>query len=335
MTKVVLTGIGGFVGCHTFAHIMHNTDWECIGIDSFRHRGLTDRVTHMLRAHPEWAKRLKVVTHDLAAPFSDQVLLDMGTVDYIISMASESHVDRSIQDPESFCLNNYLLSMYTLQAARKLDPYIYINIGTDEVYGPADLDYKHVEWDVIIPSNPYAASKAAQEALTCAWYRTYDVPAVLTNSMNMIGELQHPEKLIPSIIRNVMAGEEQVIYGTKDSIGSRFYIHARNHADALLFILEKEPARYSNGDNRPDRYNIVGEKEFNNLEIAHMVAEVVGKPLKYRLVDFHSSRPGHDRRYALDSTKMETLGWTPPYGIEDTIRSTVEWYFDNPEWLVV
>lgn len=289
----------------------------------------------MLDAHPEWASRLKVVTHDLVAPFSDRVLLEMGSIDYMVSMASESHVDRSIEDPETFCLNNYMLSINMLQAARKLQPHIYVNIGTDEVYGPADEGYKHIEWDTIIPSNPYAASKAAQEANSCAWYRTYDVPVVLTNSMNMIGELQHPEKLIPSIIRNVIAGKEQVIYGTEKSIGSRFYIHARNHADALLFILKRDPSRYSLGDTRPDRYNIVGEKEFNNLEIAWMVAEIIGKPLKYKLVDFHASRPGHDRRYALNGQKMARLGWKPPIDIEDTIRSTVEWYAERPEWLTV
>jgi len=333
--RVLLTGIGGFLGCHAFAHICDNTDWHVVGIDSFRHRGLTDRVTHMTAAHPEWKSRLTLHTHDLAAPFSDQMVKGFGNIDYIISMASESHVDRSIADPVTFFQNNVNLTLTLLELARKVEPYAFVNIGTDEVYGPAEPGHRHVEWEAILPSNPYAASKAAQEALAISYFRTYDVPVVLTNSMNLVGELQHPEKFIPSVIRNVLAGQEQIIHGSENNIGSRFYLHARDHSDAILFLLDKSPARYSNGDTRPDRYNIVGEKEFNNLDMAYMVAEIIGKPLKYRLVDFHLSRPGHDRRYALSSSKMEELGWTPALGIESTIRSTVEWYMRpmNRKWL--
>ena len=330
---MLLTGIGGFVGSHTFAHLMHNTDHEVVGVDSFRHRGLTDRVTHMLEAHPDWSSRLKVYTHDLNAPFSNQLTKDFGVIDYIISMASDSHVDRSIEDPVRFVQNNTNLALNMLELARKIEPYIFLNVGTDEVYGAAEQGQLHKEWDPIIPSNPYSASKACQEAIAISYWRTYDVPVVLVNSMNIIGELQHPEKMIPMTIRNIYNGTAQIIHGNEFFVGSRFYIHARNMADGLLFTMSRPPARYSSGDSRPDRYNIVGEKELTNLEVAQMVAGIMDRELKWRYVDFHNSRPGHDRRYALDGSKMESLGWKPPLTIEQTMEATVNWYLANPRWL--
>jgi len=333
--RVLLTGGGGFIGCHTLAHILHNTDWEVVVIDSFRHKGLTDRIVEVLRDHPEWDQRINVLTHDLKAPISPLLRDKIGHIDYVINMASESHVDRSIDSPIDFVRNNVDLALTALEYAREIKPKVFIQISTDEVYGPAAVGTNHKEWANILPSNPYSASKAAQEAIAIAYWRTYNVPVVITNTMNNFGEMQDPEKFPSLVMRALSKDEEVTIHGRPDMIGSRYYMHARNHADALLFILQNTtPYLHQDGHiDMPDRYNIVGEREYDNLEFAQLIAKVMGKDLKYRLVDFHSARAGHDRRYALDGTKLDELGWKPPLTIEDSLKNTVDWTLERPEWL--
>lgn len=332
--RLLLTGAGGFVGAHTIAHIMHNTDWDLICIDSFRHKGKVDRINEMLNSYPEWRERISVITHDLIAPFSDQTIHHLGKIDYIINMASESHVDRSIEDPVPFIKNNIDLTLNMLELARKIKPRVFIQISTDEVYGPMFNGYTHPEWDAHLPSNPYSASKAAQEDICYAYWRTYGVPVILTNTMNIIGEMQDPEKYIPMVIKQVRDGGTVTVHGTKDDIGSRYYLHARNQADGLLFILTHTTAQMFPQAERPARYNIVGERRVDNLEIAKLIAKFVDKPLKYELVDFHSTRPGHDPHYGLDGGLLRAMGWKPPVPFETSLRATVEWTLERPEWLL-
>lgn len=367
MKKVLLTGGGGFIGGHTFAHIMHNTDWHVTILDSFRHKGKTDRITEMLESHPDWRKRLTVITHDLKAPFSKQLIERIGPINYIINMASESHVDRSITDPRDFIENNVHLTLSMLEYARVLAGQLqsplekFIQISTDEVYGPAgeswqecrepvcpddakplgERDHKHLyshnhkEGEPHKPSNPYSASKAAQEDICYAYWRTYDLPIVITNTMNIIGEMQDPEKFLPMLIKGIKIGRKVTIHANADGskIGSRYYLHARNQADALLFLLKNvEFPRYADG-NDIGRFNVVGEYEISNLELAQKVADILGKELRYELVDFHSSRPGHDLRYALDGSKMAALGWKAPLSFDESLKNTVEWTIAHPEWL--
>ena len=336
MKRALLTGAGGFIGAHTLAHFMHNTDWHLVCVDSFRHKGKTDRIAEMLEAHPDWRERCSVVTHDLAAPFSDKLVDRIGNIDYIINMASESHVDRSIDDPVPFVENNVALVLNMLEYSRKIKPEIFIQVSTDEVYGAAPT-HDHPEWDVILPSNPYSASKAAQEAIAISYWRTYGVPLIITNTMNNFGEMQDPEKFVPMLIKGIHNGDTVTIHGDEKFIGSRFYLHARNHADALLFLIKQgEPAKYVDNNEIvfPDRYNVVGDTEKNNLELAQEIAELVGEPLKYKLMDFHSTRPGHDRRYALDGRKLYDMGWKPPVEFKESLAKTVEWTLENKQWML-
>lgn len=329
---VLLTGAGGFVGHHTLEHIFKTTDWNVVITDSFRHRGITDRITSLASWEAN-KDRVKVITHDLTVPFSDVMAKQIGHVDYIISMASESHVDRSITDPVPFVQNNVALVLNLLELARKLEVETFLQVSTDEVYGPAPWGYAHKEWDTIIPSNPYSASKASQEAICISYWRTFNVPVVITNTMNIIGERQDPEKFIPKVMYCLETDTPMTIHGTPGNIGSRFYLHARNQADALLFVLKNLPATpYPNAD-RPDKYHIVGEREVDNLEMAQMVAKYWGKELNYVLEDFHTTRPGHDLRYALDGSLMAEKGWVPPIPLEASLKATVEWTKANPEWL--
>lgn len=335
-SKVLLTGIGGSIGCHVLAHIMHNTDWDVVGIDSFRHRGLTDRVEQVLSAHPEWRQRLQIFVHDLTAPISDVLIGKLNRIKYIINMASLSDVQDSIDNPGTFILNNVMLVTNMLDYAKKLNSLdAFIQISTDEVYGPAAVTATgHAEWSPILPSNPYAASKAAQEAIAISYWRSYRIPLIITNTMNNFGEMQQAKKF-PAMVQNlVMRGNVVDIHGNEKTIGSRYYLHSRNFADAVLFILKNTTPYYHRpGEiDLPSRYNIVGSKRINNLELAQIIAEMLGKELKYKLIDFHTARPGHDIHYGLDGSKIAQLGWNPPLTFETSLKNTIDWNIRHPEW---
>lgn len=327
---VLLTGVSGFAGSHIAEHILVNTDWNIVGLATFRHRGDSIRFDGF-----KDSSRIKIHYHDLQGPLSSRLIDRIGHVDYVLNVASESHVDRSITDPAPFVENNVRLVLNMLEFARQAKPDAFMQISTDEVYGPAPENHRHKEWETYLPSNPYSASKAAQEAIAISYWRTFGVPVVITNTMNLIGERQDSEKFIPMVIRRVARGERVSIHGDTERgiVGSRFYLHARNHADALLFLIRNTtPSRYPDTD-RPDRYNVVGEREVDNLTMAQMIAGFAGKPLDYFIESFHRSRPGHDLRYALDGSKIAALGWTAPIPLEASLRRTVEWTIEHSEWL--
>jgi dTDP-glucose 4,6-dehydratase len=343
---VLITGVGGFVGHHFLEHILGNTDWNVIGTDSFRHKGITDRIAQVLAGGPGyWRERVKIITHDLCAPFSSQQIreLQAANVSYIAAFASDSHVDRSISDPVPFIRNNTEVALTTMELARKLRPEAVVWISTDEVYGPVEKEdlRGHPEWDPILPSNPYSASKASQEAICISYWRTFGVPVIVENCMNMVGQRQDQEKFVPMAITRIYKGEELTIHGTPGNIGTRHYLHARNLADATLFLLRNTtpavfPAHASQGQktaDRPDRYNVASPDRIDNLTLAQMIAADIGKPLRYKLEDFHSTRPGHDPHYGLDPAKLHGLGWEMPVPFRDSLRSTVEWTLQHPEWL--
>jgi len=336
MRRVLLTGIAGSIGIHVFAHIMHNTDWEVVGIGSFRHKGLVDRIVEITGDHPEWLKRLKMVTHDLSAPISSLTREKIGHIDYIINLASLSDVEASIQQPVDFIKNNVDLILNMLEYAKEIKPEIFIQFSTDEVYGATQTKQDaYKEWSPLVPSNPYAASKAMQEMACIAYWRTYNVPLVITNTMNNFGEMQQPFKYPVMIQKAIANGEEITIHGNENGdIGSRSYIHSRNAADALLFILKQPVYMHKAGQaDKPDRYNIVGDKQLDNLELAQVIAKLMGKELKYKLTNFHQTRPGHDPHYGLDDSKLKNMGWKSPVSFEDSLKSTIEWQEAHPEWI--
>ncbi len=338
MTRVLLTGAGGFVGSHVLEHLLTVTPWQVIATDSFRHKGKTDRIAQVLERKPHWRPRVSVVTHDLSAPLSEQTVYQTRPLDYIIAVASESHVARSISDPVPFIRNNVNVALTTLEFAREVKPKAVIWVSTDEVYGPEPfVDGQLVpqeEWAPILPSNPYSASKAAQEAIAFSYWRTYGVPTVIVNCMNMFGERQDPEKFLPMLIRGISAGATVTIHGSELEMGTRHYLHARNLADGIVYILrELPPAAYGAAD-RPDRYNVVGPDRISNLDLAHKVAKILGRPLHFRLVDFQSARPGHDAHYGLNPAKLTAAGWKPPVDFEESLQRTVRWSLINNEWLL-
>jgi dTDP-glucose 4,6-dehydratase len=353
--RCLITGGDGFIGSHCVEHLLVNTDWELILVASWRHDGIPERLTDSdhFREH---RKRVTVITADLSAPLSEIAISRMENIDYIIHFAADSNVDRSIVDPVAVITNNVLVTTNVLELARRVKPIAFIQISTDEVYGAARDGHLHGEWEPIIPSNPYAASKAAQEAIAIAYWRTYGVPVIITNTMNNIGERQSPDKFIPMVIGRVLRGETMTIHAdlvpqseltgqlvgenVPRSIGSRFYLHARNHADACLFLLNRgrpsaydAPGREPPFADRPDRWNVVGSVELSNLEVAQRIANIVGERLVHEFVDAHSARPGHDLRYALDGARLAAAGWVAPVSFDESLERCVRWYIDHPEWL--
>lgn len=338
MTKrVLLTGAGGAIGVHTIAHIMHNTDWHIVATDSFRHKGFYDRVTRVVQNHADWVARISVITHDLLVPFTQRQLDSIGEIDFIINLASLSDVYDSIENPVPFIKNNVDITLTMLEAARALKPEKFIQFSTDEVYGSCAVDSDgHKEWDTILPSNPYAASKAAQEAIAIAYWRSYGVPLIITNTMNNFGEMQGPSKFTAMIQKKLEEGEKVTVHAATDGqIGTRYYLHSRNAADAILYILQNLGVTLHDPGmiDRPDRYNVVGDKQMSNLELAQTIADLMGKELDYELVDFHSEQPGHDLHYGLNGAKLSEAGWTSPSSFEDSMKATIEWQQRNPEWL--
>ena len=243
-------------------------------------------------------------------------------------MAAETHVDNSITDPKLFIENNILSTLNLLEYSRSLSNLKqFFYFSTDEVFGPALGDTLYKEWDRHKPTNPYSASKSAAEQLCISYENTFKIPLMIVNVMNAFGERQHVEKFIPLCIKKIMNNETIQIhsYPDKKRSGTRFYIHARNIAAAVLFLIK-------NGENG-EKYNISGEKEISNLEMAQLIAKSMNKELKYEMVDFHSSRPGHDLRYSLSGEKMKKLGWQPSIKLTQRIKQVVEWSLNNQKWI--
>jgi len=261
---LLITGAGGSIGCHTLKHALNNTNWNIVSLDSFRHRGMTDRIEVMLQAHPEFRRRVRVYAHDLTSPISGLLASKIGEVDHIINMASLSDVHDSILHPVGFIQNNVNVILAMLEYARAVKPRTFLQISSDEVYGPTDGKSFHKEWDPIVPSNPYSASKAAQEAISIAYWRTYNVPLMIVNLMNNFGEMQSPAQraMLPTLEALVAALEGYVDH-VVDRAGRRLIGSYESLAEALrrrrvdraegerlverLFGLELGQAQYDRG----------------------------------------------------------------------------------------
>lgn len=324
---ILLTGGCGFIGHHFAEHIYRKTDWNIIivdklnyaskGYDRLRDNGLINN------------DRVMVYPIDLSLPFSDGIKKEFGNnIKYIVHMAAETHVDNSISDPVPFMQNNIMSTINLLEFARTLTNLkIFFYFSTDEVYGPALNDKLFSEDERHKPTNPYSASKSAAEQICMGYLNTYKIPVMRINVMNAFGERQHVEKFIPKVIKQILNDEIVYIHSYPDKItsGTRFYIHARNIAAAVLFLL--------NNGKIGESYNVTGEREVSNLEMAQLIANVIGKKLKYNMIDFHSDRPGHDLRYGLDGSKMHVMGWKLPISFDESITNTIKWTINNQKWL--
>lgn len=330
----LISGCGGFIGSHTLEYLLKNTDWNFICPCSWKHKGTPERIIEIFERNPEFKSRVRVITHDLTVPFTEHTLSTFPQIDYIVNVASDSHVYRSIEDPVPFIKNNVDLIITMLELARVVKPKVFLQVSTDEVYGSAPIGTRYKEWDVIKPSNPYAASKVCQEAIAISYWRTYDVPLVITNTVNNFGETQDPEKYLSMLIHKINKDETVIVHGNDNFIGGRFYLYVDNHADAILYILKNIPIKYYKEEqDLPHRFNVTSDDELDNREVAYLVAELMGKELKFKLVDFHTERKGHDRRYALDGTKLKDTGWDMPFKFRESLEKYIKWSLENKRWI--
>lgn len=338
MNRILLTGGAGFIGHHMVEHFLKHTDAEIVVLDKLNYASAgLDRLRDIKVFNED---RVTILQADLSLPITDGMRQELGAITHIVHMGAETHVDNSIRNASPFIASNIIGTYELLEYARTLPSLeMFLFFSTDEVFGPAPEGVNYKEGDRHNPSNPYAASKSAAEQLCVSYANTHKLPIVITNTMNVFGERQHPEKYIPMCVKKIIAGETITIHGSPEGkSGSRFYIHARNVADAVLFILASVKEREHMlriADPSSGRFNIVGEREVTNLELAQLIAEILGKELKYNIVDFHSARPGHDLRYALDGGKLEHYGWRHPKQLKESLARTIKWMLlpENKKWL--
>jgi len=321
--KVLITGASGFVGSHVTKY-MANLGYEVVALCRDQHSGNAQRIAGI--------PNVKIVFHDLRQQISGAKWhQEIGKVDYVFHIAANSHVERSIHSPLEFVYDNVIGTANLLEAIRfnnRDEVKKFFNFSTDEVYGPAPTGYDHTESDRHRPSNPYSGSKSAQESIAYSYYITYGIPVVTTNTMNIYGEGQHPEKFISMCIQNFKKGKPQIIHSllknnletTMDrnmveSFGSRYWLYVENVSSALHFLMSRGLPGHT--------YNIVGDVEKNNEEVALDISTIMGLEPSLIYQDFHRSRPGHDRRYALDGFKMRNMGWIPSISYMDGLKRTV------------
>ena len=342
MKKVLITGGAGFIAHHLIYHILKTTNWDIVSLDRLDYSGNLNRLDNVLSTLTDKDRsRLKVVFHDLKSAVNPWIRKEIGEVNIILHLAAGSHVDRSIEFPIEFVMDNVVGTANILEYARYIDnknsqfeKFVYFS--TDEVFGPAPYGINYKENDRYNSTNPYSATKAAGEELAVAYENTYNLPIIVTHTMNVFGERQHPEKFIPMCIKKIRDGETVTIHSDKSKkiAGSRHYIHAEDVSEAILFLLNNKTINEVDwGGAKCPKFNIVGAEELTNLELAQIIAKSQNKKLNYEMVDFHSSRPGHDLRYSLSGEKMKSLGWTPKIKVQSRIKQVVEWSLDNPSWI--
>tara|TARA_B100000963_G_scaffold213021_1_gene185642 strand:- start:451 stop:1482 length:1032 start_codon:yes stop_codon:yes gene_type:complete len=341
MKRVLITGGAGFIAHHLIYYLIKNTNWEIVSLDRLDYSGNLNRLDDIISNLKEIdKKRLKIVFHDLKSEINPWIKKEIGDINVILHLAAGSHVDRSIEYPLEFVMDNVLGTANVLEYARlinnskNLERFIYFS--TDEIFGPAPngIDYK--ENDRYNSTNPYSATKAGGEELAVAYENTYGLPIYITHTMNVFGERQHPEKFIPMCIKRIRDGECVTIHSDKSKKipGSRHYIHAEDVSEAIYFLLTNTfNHEVDFGGAKCPKFNIVGSEELNNLELAQIIAESQEKELKYEMVDFHSSRPGHDLRYSLSGEKLKKLGWEPSIKLTDRIKQVVDWSLNNQNWI--
>jgi dTDP-glucose 4,6-dehydratase len=317
LSRVLVTGGCGFIGCN-FLRLMvcERPETEWVNLDALTYAGRIENTEDLAGAG-----NYRFVRGGIGDGLLVDELLSEG-FDAVVNFAAESHVDRSITGPAVFVKTNVLGMQNLLEAARRHGVGRFVQVSTDEVYGslkPDDPPF--TEESPLAPNSPYAASKASADLLCRAYNETYEMPIIVTRCSNNYGPYQFPEKLIPSFIRNAMQDRPLPLYG--DGLNVRDWLHVEDHCRAVALVLDRGMPG--------EVYNIGGGNEHTNLQITKLILKALGKP--ERLISYVTDRPGHDRRYAIDSSRLqETLGWRPDHTFETGIRQTIEWYTTNTEW---
>ena len=314
--KLLVTGGAGFIGSNFIHYILskHPED-EIVNFDKLTYAGNLDNLKDL-----EGDPRYKFYKGDICDPAAVEKAIHLiDQVDAIINFAAETHVDRSILCAGSFVQTDVYGTHVLLEAVKKFKIKRYVHISTDEVYGSIEHG-SFTEESPLYPNSPYAASKAGGDLLVRSYSKTYDLPVIITRSSNNYGPYHYPEKVIPLFITNALQDKKLPLYG--DGKNVRDWLYVEDNCEAIDLVLRK--------GREGEIYNIAGESERQNLEITKMILKEVDKPES--LIEFVKDRPGHDRRYSIDCSKIKKLGWQPRTDFEEGLRKTIRWFYNNREW---
>jgi dTDP-glucose 4,6-dehydratase len=335
--RIIVTGGAGFIGSALIRHLINKTDWQVLNLDKLTYAGCLASLNEVSSS-----PRYRFVQADICDRDAVENIFNEFKPDAIMHLAAESHVDRSIDGPMEFIRTNIVGAAVLLEVARaywlKLDDeskkhFRFQHISTDEVYGSLGNEGYFTETTPYDPRSPYSASKASSDHLVMSWFHTFGLPVLITNCSNNYGPYHFPEKLIPLMILNALHGLPLPVYGRGDNI--RDWLYVEDHAKALHLVLEKGAPG--------ETYNVGGNNERTNLEVTYTICDTLDelaperKPAgtsSYRdLIKFVQDRPGHDKRYAIDASKLKNfLGWQPEENFDTGIRKTIEWYLHNDWW---
>jgi dTDP-glucose 4,6-dehydratase len=318
--KILVTGGAGFIGVNFVKFLLENyPDYKIVNLDLLTYAGNLESLQGI-----ENIENYKFIKGDIADKTFIMNLFDIENFDIVVNFAAESHVDKSITNPEIFIHTNVFGTQVLLEASRKYKIKRFHQISTDEVYGDLPIDKKDLfflENTAINPSSPYSASKASADLIVQAYFRTYDMPVTISRCSNNYGSYQFPEKLIPLAISRIMNNKSIPVYGNGKNV--RDWLHVSDHCSAIDLIIH-------NGT-PGEVYNIGGHNERTNLEVVKTILRTLNK--ENNLIKYVKDRPGHDLRYAIDPTKIQNeLGWKPLYNFDEGIKLTIKWYLENKSW---
>ncbi len=330
MENIFITGGCGFIGTNFIKYILDETDFKgkIINVDKLTYAGNPENLTDIKKKYPD---RYIFVKADICDKEHMEALFHEYKIDTVCHFAAESHVDRSIAGPDAFIRTNIIGTFNLLEVARNHQDRLELfhHISTDEVFGSLGKNGFFTEHTPYKPNSPYSASKAGSDHLVRAYHKTYGLPVTISNCSNNYGPYQFPEKLIPLIVLNGLEGKSLPVYG--DGLNVRDWLYVRDHCIAIWKIMNK--------GTRGETYNIGGNNQLENIRLVEMICDILdeikndGVPRK-SLITFVKDRPGHDRRYAIDFSKLKKeLGWSPEESFESGIRKTIDWYLDNNEWV--
>ena len=332
MNNILVTGGCGFIGSNFIRYLLEESDFHgrIVNIDKLTYAGNPENLAGIEGRFPG---RYVFILADICDREKLKVVFEDYKIDTVCHFAAESHVDRSIVRPDDFIQTNIVGTFYLLETARERLPGIELfhHVSTDEVFGSLGSQGYFTEETPYRPNSPYAASKAASDHLVRAYHKTYNLPVIISNCSNNYGPCQFPEKLIPLMILNALEGESLPIYG--DGRNVRDWLYVRDHCIAIWKIMKK--------GRRGETYNIGGHNEIENIVLVEMLCDILDETLRQgrdksckKLISFIKDRPGHDRRYAMDFSKLRhELGWSPAESFESGIRKTITWYIDNMDWV--
>lgn len=313
--KLLITGGAGFMGSNFVKYILNKyPDYEVVNLDKLTYAGNLENLKEIGNS-----ERYKFVKGDIADKEIVEKIFEKDRPDAIVNYAAETHVDRSILDPEAFIRTDVFGTYTLLEAIKKYGLLRYIQISTDEVYGSIE-NGSFTEQSPFDPSSPYSASKAGGDHLVMAYFRTYNLPVIRTHSCNFFGPNQYPEKLIPLFVTNLLEGKKIPVYGDGKQV--REWIYTQDHCSAIDFVLHNGQVG--------EVYNIGTGQEKQNIEITKLILENLG--MDESAIEYVKDRPGHDYRYSIDNSKLRQLGWRPQCEFEEALEKTVEWYRTNQEW---